>query len=355
MKNIAFAIAGVSCLFALDASAQTINPDFGGCYNIRNLGSVPGVPASYGGLTFHYNDPDLMLICGGANGGAGNIYSIRVTRDGEGIINGFVGTAQLYAAATFNDGGLAFGPNNVLFFTRFSTHVVSQIKPGSTTSDKDTSMNPFLPSSTGTLQFVPPGYPGAGRFKVASYTQGQWSDISLTPDDTGTFTLISPPNSAVQLGGGGPEGIVFVQPGNPGFTKHSVLVSEYRTGKVIAYEIDSIGDPILSTRRELITGLGGAEGGTRDPRTGHFMFSTFGGGNKVIVVTGFNLACPANFNADCGVDDADFSIFALAYNILDCEDPAMPENCPADLNHDGIVDDSDFSIFIVAYNSLICN
>ena len=54
------------------------------------------------------------------------------------------------------------------------------------------------------------------------------------------------------------------------------------------------------------------------------------------------------------MDDSDFSPFAVAYNILDCTDPAMPPGCPADLNGDGFVDDSDFIIFVAAYNTLVC-
>jgi hypothetical protein len=64
--------------------------------------------------------------------------------------------------------------------------------------------------------------------------------------------------------------------------------------------------------------------------------------------------CPGDLNADGFVDDADFVIFAGAYNILDCADPSMPAGCPADLNADSFVDDSDFVIFAAAYNELIC-
>lgn len=64
--------------------------------------------------------------------------------------------------------------------------------------------------------------------------------------------------------------------------------------------------------------------------------------------------CTSDFTCDGGVDDADFSVFVLGYNILDCADPAMPANCPADLNADGFVDDSDFTGFVVAYNLLLC-
>lgn len=65
-------------------------------------------------------------------------------------------------------------------------------------------------------------------------------------------------------------------------------------------------------------------------------------------------ACPGDLNGDGLVDDADFTIFAGAYNILDCADPSMPSGCPADLNADGFVDDADFILFVGAYNDLIC-
>ncbi|MBY0111809.1 MAG: hypothetical protein K2Y21_03230 [Phycisphaerales bacterium] len=64
--------------------------------------------------------------------------------------------------------------------------------------------------------------------------------------------------------------------------------------------------------------------------------------------------CPADLNADTFVDDADFVIFAAAYNTLDCADPAMPAGCPADLNADTLVDDADFVLFAEAYNALLC-
>jgi hypothetical protein len=66
------------------------------------------------------------------------------------------------------------------------------------------------------------------------------------------------------------------------------------------------------------------------------------------------IACPADFNRDGFVEDADFTIFVVAYNILDCADPAMTAGCPADINGDGVVDDSDFTLFVAAYNELVC-
>ncbi len=64
--------------------------------------------------------------------------------------------------------------------------------------------------------------------------------------------------------------------------------------------------------------------------------------------------CPADLTADGIVEDGDFVVFAAAYDVLDCADPAMPFECPSDLNADGLVDDSDFVQFVQAYNDLLC-
>lgn len=66
------------------------------------------------------------------------------------------------------------------------------------------------------------------------------------------------------------------------------------------------------------------------------------------------IVCRADFTCDAMVDDTDFVVFANAYNLLVCDDPAMPAGCPADLNGDAFVDDSDFVLFAGAYNSLLC-
>ncbi|MGH7242868.1 MAG: hypothetical protein ACREJD_05565 [Phycisphaerales bacterium] len=57
-------------------------------------------------------------------------------------------------------------------------------------------------------------------------------------------------------------------------------------------------------------------------------------------------ACPADFNHDGQVDDADFLVFVVAYNNL--------EDTNGDLNEDDVTDDADFSIFVAAYDALLC-
>jgi hypothetical protein len=71
-----------------------------------------------------------------------------------------------------------------------------------------------------------------------------------------------------------------------------MIVSEYSAGIVSTYEVDANGDPMVGTRRDFMTGLSGAEGAVIDPVTGDFLFSTFGGGSRVIVVSGFAVPEP---------------------------------------------------------------
>ncbi len=62
----------------------------------------------------------------------------------------------------------------------------------------------------------------------------------------------------------------------------------------------------------------------------------------------------ADIDRDGFVDDADFSRFAAAYDLLICLDESMPAGCPADFDQDGLVDDRDFAVFVQGYNRLIC-
>ena len=79
--------------------AQTVNPIFSNDYTCADLGSVPGLPPSYGGLTFKAGDPGTILIGGSANTAGGKLYSIGVVRDGAGHVTGFSGVATIFADA----------------------------------------------------------------------------------------------------------------------------------------------------------------------------------------------------------------------------------------------------------------
>ena len=265
------------------ASSQSIGNDFATDYSLVSLGSVANVPANYGGLTFL--DANTLLIGGAANGGNGAIYSASVTRGTDGFVTG-IGAATLYATAPNIDGGLVFGPGGVLFFTGYPNNTIGQIAPGGAVPAKISAVSSNgVNASLGSLLFVPQGYSGAGQLKVLSYNGDTWETLSYAADGQGTFNFGTTSNRIAI--GGGPEGAAYVPLGSDGFANPSVLVSEYSTGRVVTYEVDANGDPITSTRRVVVKGLSGAEGAAIDPATGDFFFSTFGGGNQVVRVTGF--------------------------------------------------------------------
>lgn len=283
--------------------AQTIGPDFAGSYTASSLGSVPGLPPRYGGLTFL--DANTLLIGGSANTAAGSLYTIGVTRGADGSITGFSGTAQLLGGPSgtvgeYNDGGVAFGPGGVLFTARWPINGLGQTKPGSIDEDKIIDLDPLgVQSSLSAINFVPAGFGGEGRIKLVTYGGGAFYSASLTPDGNGTYDLaglvqvdVDPDEPGTQTLPGGPEGFVYITAGNPGFATNSMLLSEYRAGLVAAYSLDADGNPLLGTRRVFVDGLSGAEGAAIDPVTGDFLFSTFGGGDQVLRVSGFAAPIP---------------------------------------------------------------
>ncbi len=255
-------------------------------YSFTSLGNVPNVPANYGGINFLAGDPNTLLIGGAANTAGGAIYQIGLTRDGNNRITGFSGPATLYASAPFIDGGLAYGPTGVLFATTYSNNNILQYKPGSASPDKAIDLTSLgVASSTGSLQFVPTGFAGAGGFRIYSYSSGDYYTADLIADGSGTFDIANV--NLVTNTGGGPEGVVFVPLGSPLFPNPAVLVSEYQAGMVRAYDLDANGHPDPTSRRDFVTGLGGAEGALIDPLTNDFLFSTFGSGSELVVVSGF--------------------------------------------------------------------
>lgn len=268
-------------------NAQTIEPPYDSIYTFTDLGSIPGVPSYYGGLTFLVDEPDTLLIGGNANTYLGNLYAIEVIRDDSNHVIGFVDSAVFFADADYNDGGVVYGPGNVLFLSRWPVNELGQTKPGSAITDKIIDLDPLgVAYSNSAVNFVPSGFPGEGQMKLVSWPDGQWYTAGFSPDDSGTYNIDSV--SYETTISGGPEGFIYVPPGSPLFSDYnSMLVSEYSAGEVAVYELDETGNPDPSTRIPFITGLTGAEGATIDPLTGDFLFSTFGGGDRVIVVKGF--------------------------------------------------------------------
>ena len=282
----------VACAPARAQDVQLQAP-FAGSYSVKDLGPPPGLPSRLGGLTLKAGTTDRLLIGGEADGSTGALYEVRLNRDSGGHVSGFAGTAKRFADPAYNDGGVTYGPGNVLFLARWPTNELGQTKPGSTVTDKIIDVTPFgVASSLVGLAFVPPGMPGAGRLKLVSYSGGQWYDAGVAADGSGTFNLTgvtAVPGSTLT---GGVVGFVYVNAGSRQFSGPSMLVSEYSADGVAAYAVDGAGNPIPSTRRSFITGLDGADGAFIDPLTGDFLFSTFGGGDRVVVVRGFASPLP---------------------------------------------------------------
>lgn len=287
-------------LFALPSvQAQALGVDFAASYTITDLGSVAGLPPLYGGLTFAGDN--TLLIGGNANDEPGRIYSVGVTRDATTHrITGFSGSAELYRGAgsligEYNDGGVVFGPGGVLFTSRWPVNQLGQTKPGSIDEDKIIDMAALgVADSHAALNFVPAGFGGAGQVKFVSWSGGEWYSATLTPDGSGTYDIaglvqvdVDASTGAMDVLPGGPEGFTYVAAANPGFGVDSMLLSEFSDGSVAAYALDANGNPVLTSRRDFVTGLVGAEGATLDPVTGDFLFSTFGGGDRLVLVSGF--------------------------------------------------------------------
>jgi hypothetical protein len=127
MKRIALPPVVVLLLGAAIATAQTVQPPYDVSYTLTNHGSVAGLPTPYGGLDFLPSNSNTLVIGGAANTASGALYSIGVVRGVSNHITGFTGSAALFSAGEYNDGGVKFGPGGVLFYTRYPVNEVGEV------------------------------------------------------------------------------------------------------------------------------------------------------------------------------------------------------------------------------------
>lgn len=321
------------------AVGQVLGPDFVGHHALIDLGEIPGVPAAYGGLAFLPGDLSTLLIAGASRSGAGAIHALCVERDAQGGVIGLSAREPEWLASTpFIDGGIDFAPDGTLLFTSYPNHVLGQVLPGSVGPDfivhlTDVGMAP----STGAVRVVPPGHAGAGRTKFVTLSTSRWYDALLTPLGGGQWS--------VSVGGfvhipGGPDGIAFVPPGSPAFDGASVLVPMSGAGKVVAFELDSNGDPIAASARDFLLQVTGAAGAAIDPVTGDFFCSASGaGGHRVLRVSGFvPPPCTADLDRSGSIDGGDLGTLLGEWN--------STSGSAADLNGDGLVDGEDLGTLL---------
>jgi hypothetical protein len=199
------------------------------------------VPRPFSGLVFDRNDPEVLIVGGHAQRLTASLFAVQVARDARGHVIGFA-PARRIAAVPFADGGLAHGPQGALLYTRYPNAELGQLRPGDSTPDRVVK----LPGkSCGGFAIVPAGLPGAGRAKLLAWPGGEWSDAELTADAQGVG--LGAPQQIATLSGG-PDGFVYVAAGTPCFLRPGVLVAEWSSHTIAAYDVDGNGDPIVETR-----------------------------------------------------------------------------------------------------------
>jgi hypothetical protein len=290
-------------------AAAAVQPPFDAKYSLYSVASgpgadpVPGIPSAYAAIGFKPGDSNTLLMGGASYNNSAAIYSIGVTRDANGHINGFTGAGTQVATAPGRPGngrGIGYGPafssGGVLFYDS-PDNSLSMLKPGSAAPDKQIDLGTLALSSAGPVAIVPPYYPGAGRIKLVQ-TTGEFYDGTLQADGSGTFNV-----GALGLAGklavsanNVITGIVYVAPGNDQFSQPGVLSTscDYNTGagsNLVAYQLDSNGSVVASTPRTVVTGLC-ALGVAADPVTGDLLFTNYYGYPALTVLTGFTVPQP---------------------------------------------------------------
>jgi sugar lactone lactonase YvrE len=272
----------LSGLFVKKVQAQ-IQPPFDTSYTLTNLGQAPGVPGSYGGLTFLDANNLLLSGCSEDYGCSGAIYKVGVTRDAQGHLTGFSGPTLLFSSASSNESGLAFRFGGLLFYTAIPS-ALAEVKTGSSTSDKTTDLStrgvcaPYI----GGLQFAP-----NGDLKATSFTCGDFYTLPLSPDGTNTFDVTNTTPAMSLKSSPGPEAFVYVPTGSPQFAAPSLLVTDWVGGTLSAWQVDSNYVPISGTS-QTFANIGHAFGAALDPVTHDLLVSTWDyGTGSVQVISGF--------------------------------------------------------------------
>ena len=95
-------------------------------------------------------------------------------RDANRHTIGFDGCATVFGETAYNDAGPNYGPDGVLFASRWPVNQIGQISPGSVVTNKIIDLAPWgVESSNASVNFIPPGFPGGGRMKIASWSTGK--------------------------------------------------------------------------------------------------------------------------------------------------------------------------------------
>jgi len=282
--------------------AASIDAVFSGSYSVTDLGAPPA-STPHGGLSFLPGDPNHLLIGAKANAVDGVFYKVAVSRNASCHIDGFVIPPTAYGTVgEYNDGGVTFSPDRVLFSTRYPRNELAQTRI--TSSDEDRVDDLDLHGVVTTLSvsgaaFVPAGFAGAGQLKLTEI-HGNWYTMPLAADGAGTYNLGT---AVFQVAlSGGPENFAYVSGGNAVFGADSVVVAESSLGSLAAYTVDANGDPVVASRRRFAFGLSEPLGLAVDPLTGDLLLTDIAAAS-VFRISGFVAPHPPEWIFTDGFDD----------------------------------------------------
>lgn len=274
------------------ANVQLAAP-YDAIYKVYDLGTVPGVPSSLGGTVISATDQNTLLVAGGSESSTGAIYQIGIARNACGHITGFVGTATQLAATPYVDANLIYANDDLLLYTEWPQYNVSQIAGANTAPDRQIDLRTVGmaadDSGPGGLGRVPPNLAAAGEYRLVTWPGGRWFHAATAPDGnllsiTGVTQTATLPNE--------PGGFAYVPAGSPGFTTQSMIVAEWRfdstMDRVAVYDVDTAGDPVVTTRRDFFAKFPRPWGAYFEPVTGDYLFLSWGSGeDHVYIVQGF--------------------------------------------------------------------
>lgn len=264
----------------------SIAPDFRSQYSCEVVGSVPGVVGGCGGdssgwmgpVLTHPKHQELIWVANYCWAG-GAVYELQLARGSDCRIHGFASATaeKLFDAPEMSIGGVGLLDQDILFYAGFTARTLHQRKTNGSgitlvTELAELSSHPLALLVSATL--VPPGMPGAQRLKLMD-AEGSWYDLPYTKPDS---DLLSVDTVQRRLGlnlEASPLGVAYVEAGNFGFPQPGLLLvhSKVSNQEVLAYDVDSQGDPLLGSRRVFASGLPGApKGAWVDPWSGDFLF-----------------------------------------------------------------------------------
>ncbi len=288
----AFLLPAAFCAFA---SAGWSNPVLVASfpnYSLVPLGSIQnGVPGGYFYEGLGFSGGQLLLSGGGPGADPGNqfVYSVPVTRDGSGAIDGF-GTATAFGQVPMDNtgangilpgGGLLIAPNGTLLYTTGISNgqdFIGQYVPSSTTSSLTQVTIGGSTVPLGGLSYI------NGRLALSS-TDGTWYQVTLSsPNANGIYQVtVNPTVIATTI----PTDAFASTSLSIGGSAGSVLLGDSTDQQLALYGIDSLGN-LTGPTVKIVDGNGEpiGYGVTQDPlHPQSYLFTTFNNDIWMLTVT----------------------------------------------------------------------